>query len=632
MARRALIIGSQTRGLHGVETDVARMREALGAFGFDVATCDGPEATREGILEGYERLIRACREGDAAVVYYSGHGGIAVDSEPPPGEQGRAARTRRFLVPVDVDESTADDFRGILALELSLLQARLTAQTRNVTVILDCCHAARLSRSGLVPKALEKSWSTGLGAHLRRLRRNGIDASTVDVESNPHAVRLVAAGPSESAYEYTNELGECLGVFTESLCWLLEESRGQRVTWDAIGKRLREDVLALAVTQRCGVEGPRQRLVFETEEVSSNGVLSFFLERGRPWLRGGRLHGVAAGDVYSILPLAAQAPGAAELARATVTEVAASRSRVSLELRRDLDEIPDGAPAIPVSKCFRKRPVLVAAGGRQRQLLAAAVARSKYLYLAAESDAHRPLASVTVTDESIELRDPARELLLEPETVSPQGIATVIANLEVLARAQALRELRGGSGDSSLKIPFAVELGRVDAGVAQPLPASGGELSAGDAIYLKLENRGEELIYVSVFDVGIAGAITLLSASEPDGIEIFPGAEYWLGHRESLGLAGLVLGWPAAMPGQGPRTESLVVVVTDEPLDLRSLESTGMRKLERGTPASSRYAVTHLDFQLRQAAELCRATAEGPPAAGRTPRSRGRNASRRSPG
>jgi len=139
------------------------------------------------------------------------NGGLAAnpDYQPMTAEGTLVPRYYQFIVPVDIEEPTDDDFRGITSLELSALLAQLTRKTKNATVILDCCHAARMSRDlDLVPKAWPRPFFVGIAAHLAELAAQGISLDAVDVESNPDAVHLVAAAPDESAYEYTNAAGQ----------------------------------------------------------------------------------------------------------------------------------------------------------------------------------------------------------------------------------------------------------------------------------------------------------------------------------------------------------------------------------------------------------------------------------------
>ena len=122
MTRRALILASQTYGLQGCDADAELMRATLSARGFECDLRTGGDATRAGILDGVDRLAAASGPGDAAVVYYSGHGGRVA--RPDAAERRATGRSGyfQFIVPFDIDESGPDDFRGLLSEELSALQ------------------------------------------------------------------------------------------------------------------------------------------------------------------------------------------------------------------------------------------------------------------------------------------------------------------------------------------------------------------------------------------------------------------------------------------------------------------------------------------------------------------------------
>ena len=84
------------------------------------------DASRAGIADGFERLIAASGPSDAALVYYSGHGGRVVR---PDAEEQRVSGLSvhyQFLVPFDIDDSEQGDFRGLLSEELTAYQRRLT--------------------------------------------------------------------------------------------------------------------------------------------------------------------------------------------------------------------------------------------------------------------------------------------------------------------------------------------------------------------------------------------------------------------------------------------------------------------------------------------------------------------------
>jgi hypothetical protein len=273
MPRTALLIGSETYGLTGVGNDLETMADQLTRRGFATLRCTGPQATRAGILDSYERLIRDTRHGDAVVVYYSGHGGLAG---PPPALAlyGRAAPPRlQFIVPTDYAESTESDFRGITAPELSVLLVRLTDATPNVTVVLDTCHAAHMSRDeDLRVKALVRPAYVDIAEHLSRQRHQGLDTTVRHVLGNQDAVRIVACGPEQSAYEYTNGAGRRIGILTESIALALAEPGGRPVTWAGVMREVRRRVQTMVPQQRPEAEGPALRPLFQADATRPSGT------------------------------------------------------------------------------------------------------------------------------------------------------------------------------------------------------------------------------------------------------------------------------------------------------------------------------------------------------------------------
>ncbi|MFY0521912.1 caspase family protein [Archangium gephyra] len=580
MRGHALILGSQTHGLTGVLGDAERMADALGALGFGVLRCVGAQATREGILQGYRRLLETCVPGEAAFVYYAGHG--ARSPEPEAGFQ--------FIVPADFERSTEEDFRGISSLELSMLLAELTAKTRNVTVVLDCCFAARMSRGlGLVPRVLPEVPLPVVRAHLARLRARSSGFGGLHVESNPHAVRLVASALDESAYEYTNARGVRTGLLTDAFLEVLEEARGLRVSWGQLGRRVRERVLARCPRQRPELEGPGRRLLFLLEELEQELALPYFPERNRHWLRGGHLHGVHPGDEYAIMPVGMLGPDAGRaLALARVVEVLGGASQVELD-RRSGSVIPTGAPAFLLRSVQPRRAVVLEgpwdASAPFHRHLSEGLQASPFVRQDTGDEQEPVLARVRLGEGRVDVLDADGDSVVHPLPLTAHGALEVLRALELLARARTLRELESAADAAWLEGCLELEWGRVVAGHAHRLPSVGHCLHAGERLYVRLRNRGRSRIYVSVFDVGVGGCITLLNTSQPSGLLLGPERVETLGARPDGTLVGLALDWPAGMPPTGARPEALVVIVSDAPVDLRLLETPGSR-LVRVTTSS----------------------------------------------
>lgn len=279
MNKHALLIGCPVGTLRGVANDVSAMARVLERYGFDIDTCQGAVATRADILARMDRLIHATQAGDAAIIYYTGHGGKTPNlGRPGPGhpsgmESFLQPHHYQFLVPVDIHESRVGDFRGILDIELAQVLTRLTGRTANVTVIMDCCHAEGVMRplwpagvhmrtKAFDPAVLQRF--DQICAHLRHGAQG--DAPALHPSSNPLAVKLWATTAERSAYEREVRQGETCGVFTYALCDALNAAHGRAVSWRAVFSHIDARVRELGQkAQQPRLDGPRERLLFSLE-------------------------------------------------------------------------------------------------------------------------------------------------------------------------------------------------------------------------------------------------------------------------------------------------------------------------------------------------------------------------------
>ena len=232
MAQKALLIGSQTGGLTGVHNDVSRIKQFLTQRGFDSAVHIRENATREGIIEGFNRLIKDSNSSDSIFIYYSGHGHRSKSAFSIESIDDPRPRYHQYIIPYDFKRSAMDEFNGVLNIELSALLGKLTETTKNVTVVLDCCHAALMARDGssLTPKKDPKAKEKSHEIFLEFYKQNDIDLNKAAVVSNPNTVRLVAASKNQSAYEYTNDNNVRGGLLTDSLLNIMEELKGRPVS------------------------------------------------------------------------------------------------------------------------------------------------------------------------------------------------------------------------------------------------------------------------------------------------------------------------------------------------------------------------------------------------------------------
>ncbi len=571
MKRCALVIGAALErpeaGTPGEELDAARMAKMLGERGFAVDLLRGPDATRAGILEGYRRLIDCVAPGDVAVVYFSGHGGLLIDPEAPGGERVQPRRFQ-FIAPTDFAQTTDDDFRGISAWELSQLLRKLTGRTENVTVILDCCHASQMSRdqavAGAPARALPKLTWLGIGKHHDDVRARFGPIDAPGAMGNPKAVRLAASGDWQPAIQTVDAEGQPIGMLTQALLAVLAEIGDAEVSWRALGDAIRMRVLRQVTMQRPMVEGPVKRRLFSLTETETAAIA--IEPRGDALRLGaGRLAGVSAGDVYGVTEI--DAPGFSpetEIARVRVERVEALHAIARpIEWSPGHDALRREAIAWPLELALARHAVWLDAAEPERAELEAAIARSARLRVAT------PPRSPVVG----ELRARGGELLALPRAgrpidrgARPWSVPDAIRQLEQLAAAQTLVELEGEHGLADEEVE--IEWGTVHAGGALiPRPAHWAALGLGDRIYLRLRNRAAgQPRFAHVFNVGLGGKISLLSAYAPAGIRIGPGREELVGN-------GYRLGWPEGARRDEPGVDTLIVIVTTRAAELRVLET-----------------------------------------------------------
>jgi hypothetical protein len=619
-----LLIGAQVLGLTGVENDVAAMATALESRKFDdIRPLTGPAATRRGILDAYENLIEVSAADDTVVVYFSGHGDRIL--HPSGADLWPGRMELQYILPTDFDPSLATGFRGVTAVELSVLLARLTDVTRNVTVILDCCHSALMSRDpdmrvkafrGLSTHGDAEAY-TAIVRHLREQADRGLDLRRPDVVSNPHAVRVVACSPEQTAWERLNADRVQMGLFTDALTRVLGEAGDAPLSWSVIVQRVREVVHTRTQFQRPEAEGPSRRIPFTTVEAESAATLAVLsLDDGYVELLGAPLLGVRTGDEFAI---EAPAPGTpttmTTLGDTTVDRVTAMSATGRVRFVDGWDTIPlysrarrtrAVAPAMPV----RVSDAEPSAPGLRTALEASTLVRAADPGEEAEIDVHR------TDDGRLVVRDSFGRLH-EPVVADAAGIQRIVDNLHLTARASALRTLE----DDPFPHGVTVSWGRVADGRAV---SSDREVHVGDSLWFRAKNAGPETAYVSLLDIGLSGRVSLLTGHLQSGIMLPAGAEETLGFDARTGrLIGLPLSWPTALPVVAVRPETVLVIVSEAPVNVSVLQQDGTRgapkraaasPLERllaqvvtgktrdiapPTPTGTRYAVEAIDLQVR---------------------------------
>lgn len=606
MTTQALLIGAQTFGLAGVHSDLDDVEELLERWQARVQRLD-EQATRDNILDAWRRLIHDCGPTDAALVYYSGHGAWALNPryDPDAAADARQPQRYQFIVPVDMDQSSPTDFRGITSVELSRLLFELTERTDNVTVIMDCCHSATMSRdTRLRPRALPGTWKRGVRAHLERLRSQGVDLRRPFMESNPKAVRLSAAAAHQSAFEIVE--GESRGLFTLALGRALRAAGDQRLSWDTLLHQVRQEVTHRAAHQRPELAGPGARLLLSTERVEHTGVLQLDVDGTQPILAGGRLHGVHVGDRYGLMAAGAAAwDPAAAIARATVTATEPTLSRIDVDLGLH-SRVPTSGLAFPLSRANPGAAVRLQGDPTQVQRLAQRVAAEPLLRLAQPGE--EVLATVDLEPHQLTLFDHSGKLWLVPLQDVDQDARLDRAgdDLVRLARARAVAGLELDPADTPLPHQLRLSWGVEQAGQATELDPHGETLhglpapAAGDRVWFRIHNDSTtQTVFVTLVDVGPTGNVAVITGGTDGGVRMEPSTEHLVAMGQDP-LLGFPMHWPPGAPQQDPREETVIAIICDRAQSFRSLQQPGSTRAvgtSRGA-AAARYDIQRLTFLL----------------------------------
>ena len=581
--------------------DVARMKTVLGDLGFNITECSDAHATRNEILQAWRNVIDSASQDDIIVIYYSGHGGLV---EAPHITSGIHRHWRyQFIVPRDFDTPSDDGFQGILDVELSLLLKETTDKTHNVTIVFDCCHSGRMSRSPsfgghAVPRQLPGVCFRDISTYLARLKKEYRLDGHLDPRGNPYAVRVAAAATAETAWERETDRGYS-GVMTDALCQALQEAKDENVSWKTTMLRISERVGLEFPRQHPQVEGPSTRLLFSLQHAFS-GALTIRMQNDVPIIQAGRVLGIRVGNIYTVMPFGTDVPSAdAQIGTAIVTKVRGFKTLAEVTYSVGKSIPSEGALAFLEQEALPRWPVDCTVGF---ETLKRAIEQSRYIRPLDPEEDTSPLLSIDRTGKVVRLLTdgdvPLVSKLVDAvsttnESLRAEDCDELVKAAETRARAQHLQTLQCEDPKEQLSHGLLVEFGTVDSGkTGRVLKQDGTDfLTDVERVYISLRNRaprdGGSTIHVSVFDINVAGEVTLVSLSWPKGIDIPPERSVLLREGDDFELLeGLAISWPNNVPRERPVSEEIVVVVTSSPVDLGGLagrlgckDSTGRNKL-----------------------------------------------------
>ena len=206
--------------------------------------CD-KEATRQAIIEGFERHLCQAGSNDIAFFYYSGHG--SNETVPPEFFQFEPDRQIETIVCYD---SRLEGGRDLADKEISYLISKVAKKNPQIILIMDCCHSGSGTRDTVPQRGVRHASADqrprkmeDFVFSLNELQSVGNSSTAQTSETNlsgwnlPGGRHILLAGcqDNELAKEYSGD-GQRRGAFSYFLLNTLEQTNGS-LTYRELFKR-----------------------------------------------------------------------------------------------------------------------------------------------------------------------------------------------------------------------------------------------------------------------------------------------------------------------------------------------------------------------------------------------------------
>ena len=321
------------------------------------------EATRQGIIDGFQQYLCQAGSDDMALFYYSGHGG----QEKAPEEFWHLEPDRLDETLVCYDSRTSGN-NDLADKELRYLLAQVAEKNPRIIVILDSCHSGSGTRD--IPQGVrlapedtrDRPLSSFIFAEDETFQKSLLNSSNrkktgLDLPRGRH-ILLASCRDYQYAKEYKGDEGEARGVFSYCLLRSLEQTNGSLSYLD-----LARNVEAL-------VKGKVQDQIPQIEATNPEDLKEAFLggaiperplyftlsynSKERGWeIDGGAIQGIPKGipkpssgndtTLLAMFPTGSNADDLKQvtnaLGEAKVTKVLTTKSRVEItQTKEELDK------------------------------------------------------------------------------------------------------------------------------------------------------------------------------------------------------------------------------------------------------------------------------------------------------
>ncbi len=511
--------------------------------------------TYENIIAGFQTLTRKAKAGDQVYIHYSGHGGLVKSLVPELKSNG----LDESLVPTNIGHSEARYVRDI---EMAKLLRSMAERKLLVTMILDSCHSAGMTRGpdarirGLgsvdtTPRItdslvgsideLTEAWRQTGGEKSRGL------SGAPWLPASEGAIVLSACGPSELAYEYPFDGVESNGALTY---WFLNSvgELGLNLTYKQLHDRIVAKVHSHFANQTPHLEGDGNRIVFGMDRIPASYtavVMAVDPGKSRVLLNAGQAQGMRRGSEFAIHSLTKRDPERLGVAR--IDNLGATDSWAKFTgTPASVDMVQQGDQAVlinPGSIQLVKNVRLLNESGktgalkkhqRMRGLIRDAIERSDWLNLVDEKKPASYQVALSKDDE-LEILDSSGKNLTFNVPITDTASTTITNRLEHLAKYHVIQELDNHDTQSPLARKLLVEwvgyqnefeYGEKPAPIPFASKNKTPAVKVADWVFFRIKNLSDGLLNVAVLDLQPDWGIIQVHPVPPLWfVELEPGCE-----------------------------------------------------------------------------------------------------------
>lgn len=603
--RLALLVGvddyAHVNKLRGCVNDVKKMEYVLlNKFGFEkqnVAVLLNQQATHAAIVKAFqEQLINRAALNSVVVFHFSGHGSHIRDDG-----MDEVDRLDETIVPVD---SRAANIFDITDDEINGLFKQLTAKTKNVTFILDCCHSgASIRATATARKVADDTRMPPTAPPYAIAEPRGAQGPEDRFEGRDYAL-IAGCRADEVSFEFTDPVShQPCGALTHFLTKELATVPIGKVTY----RDVMENVVA-AVNREYPTQHPQLEGVGMDSYVfgDASDVAEAYVQidtRGEVLkLNAGAVHGVNIGTQFAVYaPGTKKFVGAEVIANIKVTKV---ESDISHAEQMDGGAIPNAARAVFRAYEFRDDKfglhfidlASAKALGKVKELIEKPDRRvdrtfekSPLLKDVFQAVPDKTTARVILRELSEkELPDfpglsPGRFVVLSAGDGSPLSIPVMIdeAKLEEVSEKVVDQLVRWtkwfrvadltNSGSDRLKIGITLEPELSGSALtAADRPQAGLTVMVGQQMKFTFHNQSRRPLYFTLLDLSSDGTIAVVFPNPGENQAIAPG-EKWTEVLEAT-----------LTNNRKTMRDNLKVIATVRPTDFGFLRQDQIRGLPRG--------------------------------------------------